>query len=123
MPSRSTRVDRYSLAAELSVAASSSSVRASGSRLIPAAVRTMFPARAVEQFHAERMFEPLDLLADHGLRQKQAVRRPPEVQFLGDGDEDAHLPQLKISHAESYLSVPICLSVFDDYFLTIADNR
>ena len=44
---------------------------------------------AVEQRHPELTLEPADLLADRRLHDVQSLRRPPEAQLVGDGDEIA----------------------------------
>jgi hypothetical protein len=57
-----------------------------------------YPARgAVEQAYAEFAFEPGDLLAHRRLHDVQSLRRAPEVQFLGDGDEVLQRLQFPLS--------------------------
>lgn len=45
------------------------------------------PGGPVEQLDAQIPLEQLDLLAERRLRDVQPLGGPPEVQFLGDGDE------------------------------------
>ena len=45
------------------------------------------PGGAVDELHAELALELLDLPAQRRLGHVQPLGGPPEVQFLGDGDE------------------------------------
>jgi hypothetical protein len=54
-------------------------------------------AVAVEQAHTEVPFQRLDLLGQRGAGDEQPARRPPEVQFLGDGHEVAKLAELHVA--------------------------
>ncbi|OMC35157.1 hypothetical protein A5742_12730 [Mycolicibacterium fortuitum] len=49
---------------------------------------------AIEQLHLEIAFQRLDLLGQRRTGDTQPLCRAAEVQFLGDGDEVAQLPQL-----------------------------
>ena len=49
---------------------------------------------AVEERDAELRFQAPDLLRQRGLRHVQPVRRPAEVELLGDGKEVAQVSQL-----------------------------
>src|SRR5690606_35522907 len=50
-------------------------------------------AGAVEQAGTELAFERLDLLTQRWLRDAELVRRPPEMQVVGDGQHAAQLPE------------------------------
>ena len=50
--------------------------------------------RPVQQRLSEFAFQPLDLGADRGLRDVDALGRAGEVGLLGDGDEILELPQV-----------------------------
>jgi hypothetical protein len=50
---------------------------------------------AVEQRSADLSLQPAYRLADGGLREMQAPRCAPEVQFIGNGDETFDLAQIQ----------------------------
>ena len=53
-------------------------------------------AVAAQEHDAELLLEPLDLLAQRGLGDAQALRGTPEVQLLGDGDEVAKTTKFQL---------------------------
>jgi hypothetical protein len=59
------------------------------------------PAGPVQQDHAEDALQQLDLPAQRRLGHVQTLRRPPEVEFLGDGDEAPQLAEFEHVHAAS----------------------
>jgi hypothetical protein len=50
----------------------------------------------VEELDAELPFELADLLAERRLCDLEALRRPPEVKLVGDGDEVPQAPQVEL---------------------------
>ena len=61
------------------------------------------PLRALEQARAQLLLQRLDLHRQRRLRQMQALRRPAEVQFFGDGHEVAQVAQLHRSGSGHFL--------------------
>ena len=53
------------------------------------------PVGSVEQLRADVAFELTDRLGERRLRHPQPLRRPAEVEFLGDGDEVAGGAEIK----------------------------
>ena len=49
---------------------------------------------AAQEIAAQQQLEPADLTAERGLGEVEAVRRAPEVELLGDGDERSEVTQL-----------------------------
>jgi hypothetical protein len=58
-------------------------------------------AGALEQRRANAPFQLLDRLTDPGGGHVQPLRRPTEVQLVGEGQEDLHVPLL---HRRSHRS-------------------
>ena len=56
--------------------------------------------RTLDQEHPQLPFKTLQLLAQRGLDDVLACRRPAEVQLLGEGDEVAQLPKLHTRHPD-----------------------
>src|SRR4029079_15248389 len=54
------------------------------------------PVRALEQLNSELSLESLDLQTQREPRDTELPRRSPEVEFFGDGDEVAELPQFQL---------------------------
>ena len=64
-----------------------------GEDLSPFAGQASALARTLEQRHAERALQLLDLLAQRRLRHSKAPGRPAEMALLGDGHEGPEVAQ------------------------------
>src|SRR5215813_3459018 len=59
---------------------------------------------ALQQLNLDLFLQLLDLLTERGLRDVEALRGPPEIQFFSDGNEISQMTQL---HA----GVPPCQAI------------
>jgi len=78
------------------------------------------PASAGQERHSELRLEPPDLLAERRLGDVQPLGGAPEVEFLGDGHEVPHEPQIKLIHR---YSLPVAAGLVLDFTGFAAENR